>query len=107
MPVCPPGTPPRPSRSLVAFSTLWPRARTVFWIYALLIAVSRVVVTAHYPSRCRRPARWSVFSARYWCAAGSLCGGSDFRCAPDGVPHHAIRALRLRRHQSGCPQSLG
>ena len=34
----------------VAFGTLWPRARTVFWIYALVIAVSRVVVTAHYPS---------------------------------------------------------
>jgi membrane-associated phospholipid phosphatase len=36
--------------ALVAFGTLWPRARTVLWIYALLIAVSRVVVTAHYPS---------------------------------------------------------
>jgi membrane-associated phospholipid phosphatase len=35
---------------LVAFGTLWPRARTILWIYALLIAVSRVVVTAHYPS---------------------------------------------------------
>jgi undecaprenyl-diphosphatase len=34
----------------VAFGTLWPRARTAFWIYALLIAVSRVVLTAHYPS---------------------------------------------------------
>jgi membrane-associated phospholipid phosphatase len=35
---------------LVAFGTLWPRARTILWIYALLIAASRVVVTAHYPS---------------------------------------------------------
>lgn len=35
---------------LVAFGTFWPRARTILWIYALLIAVSRVVVTAHYPS---------------------------------------------------------
>ena len=35
---------------LVAFGTLWPRARTALLIYALLIAVSRVVVTAHYPS---------------------------------------------------------
>ena len=34
----------------VAFGTLWPRARTVVWTYALVIAVSRVVVTAHYPS---------------------------------------------------------
>jgi len=36
--------------ALVAFGTLWPRARTIFLIYALLIAISRVVVTAHYPT---------------------------------------------------------
>ena len=35
---------------LVAFGTLWPRARTALLIYALLIAVSRVVVNAHYPT---------------------------------------------------------
>jgi len=35
---------------LVAFGTLWPRARTVLLVYALLIALSRVVVNAHYPS---------------------------------------------------------
>jgi undecaprenyl-diphosphatase len=35
---------------LVAVGTLWPRARTVLLIYALLIAISRVVVTAHYPT---------------------------------------------------------
>jgi membrane-associated phospholipid phosphatase len=35
---------------LVAIGTLWPRARTVLLIYALLIAISRVVVTAHYPT---------------------------------------------------------
>lgn len=35
---------------LAAFGTLWPRARTVLLIYALLIAVSRVAVTAHYPT---------------------------------------------------------
>jgi membrane-associated phospholipid phosphatase len=35
---------------LVAFGTLWPRYRTIVLIYALIIAISRVVVTAHYPS---------------------------------------------------------
>ncbi|MGB7687031.1 MAG: phosphatase PAP2 family protein [Pseudolabrys sp.] len=35
---------------LVAFGTLWPRARTALLVYALLIVVSRVMVTAHYPS---------------------------------------------------------
>ena len=35
---------------LVAFGSLWPRGRTVLLIYALLIALSRVIVTAHYPT---------------------------------------------------------
>jgi undecaprenyl-diphosphatase len=35
---------------LVAFGTLWPRARTALLIYAVLIGISRVVVTAHYPT---------------------------------------------------------
>ena len=35
---------------LVAFGSLWPRARTVLWVYALAIVASRVAVTAHFPS---------------------------------------------------------
>jgi len=35
---------------LVAFGILWPRARTVLLIYALLICISRVVLTAHHPT---------------------------------------------------------
>ena len=35
---------------LVAFGTLWPRARTALLVYALLIVMSRVMVTAHYPT---------------------------------------------------------
>jgi membrane-associated phospholipid phosphatase len=34
----------------VAIGAMWPHARVAMWIYALGIAVSRVVVTAHYPS---------------------------------------------------------
>lgn len=33
-----------------AIGALWPRTRLVMWTYALLIAVSRVVLTAHFPS---------------------------------------------------------
>jgi undecaprenyl-diphosphatase len=36
--------------ALVAFGTLWPRARTILLVYALLIAISRPMVIAHYPS---------------------------------------------------------
>jgi undecaprenyl-diphosphatase len=34
----------------VAIGALWPRAQTAMWIYAGVILVSRVVVTAHHPS---------------------------------------------------------
>ena len=34
----------------MAIGTLWPRARPVMWTYAVIIAVSRVVLTAHFPS---------------------------------------------------------
>ena len=34
----------------IAFGALWPAARPVLWIYALVIAASRVVVVAHHPS---------------------------------------------------------
>src|SRR6185369_3071941 len=35
---------------LVAFGTLFPRARTALLIYAVLILLSRLAVTAHYPT---------------------------------------------------------
>jgi len=34
----------------MAIGTLWPRARPVMWTYAVIIALSRVVLTAHFPS---------------------------------------------------------
>lgn len=35
---------------LVAFGVFWPKGRPILLIYALLICISRVVVTAHHPS---------------------------------------------------------
>jgi membrane-associated phospholipid phosphatase len=35
---------------LIAMGILWPRLRPILWLYALIIAVSRVVVLAHNPS---------------------------------------------------------
>jgi len=71
---------------LVAFGSLWPRARTVLWTYALLIAVSRVVVTAHYPSDVLAGALVGVVGAllvRRWFALRGL----GFSLAPDGILH--------------------
>ena len=34
----------------VAIGAVWPRARPLMWLYALMIMFSRVVVVAHHPS---------------------------------------------------------
>ena len=34
----------------IAIGVIWPRARGIMWVYALVIMFSRVVVLAHYPS---------------------------------------------------------
>jgi undecaprenyl-diphosphatase len=69
---------------LVAFGTLWPRARTVLWLYALLIVVSRVVVMAHYPSDVLAGALVGTAGAllvRRWFALRRL----GFSVQPDGT----------------------
>lgn len=71
---------------LVAFGTLWPRGRTLFLVYALLIAVSRVVVTAHYPTDVLAGAVVGIVGAlmvRRWFALRRL----GFSVGPDGIPH--------------------
>jgi len=71
---------------LVAFSSLWPRTRTYFLVYALLIIVSRVVVNAHYPTDVIAGAVVGTAGAlmvRRWFAMRRL----GFSYGPDGVPH--------------------
>lgn len=36
--------------TLIAVGVLWPKSRPVLWIYAILITLSRFMVTAHYPT---------------------------------------------------------
>ena len=36
--------------ALIAVGLIWPRLRALMWVYALIIALCRVVVLAHYPS---------------------------------------------------------
>jgi undecaprenyl-diphosphatase len=72
--------------ALVAFGILWPRARTALWIYAVLIAVSRMVVTAHYPSDVLAGALVGVVGAllvRRWFALRGL----GFSIGQDGILH--------------------
>jgi undecaprenyl-diphosphatase len=72
--------------ALVAFGTLWPRSRTLWLVYALLIAMSRVVVTAHYPSDVLAGALVGIAGAvmvRHYFAQRRL----GFAIGPDGTIH--------------------
>jgi membrane-associated phospholipid phosphatase len=79
---------------LVAFSTLWPRSRTAFLIYAVLIAISRVVVTAHFTTDVLMGALVGTIGAlmvRRWFALRRL----GFSIGPDGAMHmHPGPSLR-------------
>jgi membrane-associated phospholipid phosphatase len=59
----------------IAIGALWPRLRPIMWAYALVIAVSRVVITAHYPSDVIASAFFGVIGAilvRDWFAIRRL-----------------------------------
>ncbi len=61
--------------ALVAIGVIWPRARSLLWIYAVSIAASRVAVTAHYPSDVIAGAAVGAFGAlwvRNWFAVRRL-----------------------------------
>jgi len=80
---------------LVAFGALWPRARWVLWIYALLIAASRIVVSAHYPSDVLAGAVVGTVGAlmvRRYFALRHLGFSPD----PDGVPRRFPGPSRRR-----------
>jgi membrane-associated phospholipid phosphatase len=81
--------------ALVAFGAVFPRTRPVLWVYALLIAASRVVVSAHYPSDVLAGAAFGAFGAllvRDWFAARRL----GFFIAPDGAIHPMTGPSRRR-----------
>ena len=81
---------------VVAFGTLWPRGRTVLWVYALLIAVSRVVVTAHYPSDVLAAAAVGIVGAllvRRWFALRGL-GFSIAQKAIHQKPGPSLRRIK-------------
>jgi membrane-associated phospholipid phosphatase len=58
-----------------AVSSLWPRARLAMIVYAIVIAISRLVLLAHHPSDVVAGALIGVIGAmfvRYWFAARRL-----------------------------------
>jgi membrane-associated phospholipid phosphatase len=72
--------------ALVAVGAICPRLRPVLWLYAVAIAASRVIVSAHYPSDVIAGAAWGAFGAilvRNWFAARRLA----FYAGPGGEVH--------------------
>ena len=86
-----------------AVAAVWPRARVAMIVYALLIAVSRLVLLAHHPSDVVAGALVGVVGAmcvRYWFAARRLVFVDSTATArscrwPDP---------RLATSQRGCPR---
>jgi membrane-associated phospholipid phosphatase len=79
----------------VALGALWPRARPLLWLYAVVIAASRVIIAAHYPSDVIAGACVGGFTAliiRNYFAARGL----GFAAAPDGTVQ-ALPGPSLRR----------
>jgi membrane-associated phospholipid phosphatase len=70
----------------VAIGALWPRTRPLLWLYAVVIALSRVIIAAHYPSDVIAGACVGGFAAliiRNHFAARRL----GFTVAGDGTVH--------------------
>jgi undecaprenyl-diphosphatase len=83
--------------TLVAVGLVFPRARPALWVYALAIAASRVVGTAHFPSDVIAGAAFGAFGAiviRDWFAARRLgfTIGSDGRVRP--MPGPSFRRIK-------------
>jgi undecaprenyl-diphosphatase len=81
--------------ALVAIGALCPRLRPVLWVYAIAIAASRVMVSAHYPSDVIAGAAFGAFGAvlvRDWFAVRRL----GFHVGRDGAVH-AMTGPSLRR----------
>jgi undecaprenyl-diphosphatase len=84
--------------ALVAFGVLWPRLRPLLWTYAVMIALSRVVLAAHYPSDVVAGAIAGVVGAllvRDWLAARRL--GFIIRADGSVAPLPGPSLMRIKR----------
>ncbi len=91
--------------TLVAVGLIFPRARPLLWLYALVIAASRVIVSAHFPSDVIAGAAFGVLGAilvRDWFAARRL----GFFVGSDGRVH-AMPGPSFRRLKNVARALLG
>jgi undecaprenyl-diphosphatase len=93
------------SAAAMAIGAVWPRARVPMWIFAGIIALSRVVITAHYVSDVIAAAFVGAFGAilvRNWFAARRL----GFVAEPDGTVH-ALPGPSWRRLKAVARRLIG
>lgn len=90
----------------IAIGALWPKSRPFMWAYALVIAISRVVMTAHHPSDVLAGAIAGTVGAllvRDWFAARGL----GFALGPDGrvvtLPAPSFRRIKRVARQAIAP----
>jgi undecaprenyl-diphosphatase len=89
----------------IAIGAVWRRARIPMWIFAAVIALSRVVITAHYVSDVIAAAFVGAFGAilvRNWFAARRL----GFVAEPDGRVH-ALPGPSWRRLKAVARRLIG
>jgi undecaprenyl-diphosphatase len=89
----------------VAIGAVWPKARVPMWIFAAVIALSRVVITAHYVSDVIAAGFVGAFGAilvRNWFAARRL----GFVAEPDGTVY-ALPGPSWRRLKAVARRLLG
>lgn len=86
----------------IAVGAVWPRSRPYVWTYALAIALSRVVITAHHPSDVLAGAVVGAVGAilvRHWFATrrlGFAVGGDGGVHAMPGPSWRRIKAIAGR-----------
>ena len=93
--------------ALVAIGAIFPQARALMWIYAVLIALSRVVITAHHPSDVIGGAIVGAVGAvlvRNWFAARRLgftvAADGSVRAMPGPSFRRIIKAVARRLHSA-------
>ena len=87
----------------MAIGALWPKTRPLMWTYAAMIAVSRVALTAHFPSDVLAGAAVGVLGAglvRAWFASCGLAFAAGRQTCS-----FAARAFAAR--EKGCPTANG
>jgi membrane-associated phospholipid phosphatase len=104
---CPSGHATTAFAALVAIGAIFPQARALLWIYAVLIALSRVVITAHHPSDVIGGAIVGAVGAvmvRNWFAARrlgfSVAADGSARAMPGPSFRRIIKAVARRLHSA-------